>query len=201
MATKTHSALVCITMLVIGGCRSVNTQVSLSPTHYTVNVMILAVPQEAEPPMGSVSQSDVEALIKRRNTETIRFPTIHILPGETKDVETGETHSYAIGFDVEGKPTKYKTVRDGLSLRSTLSLLPDHQAKLAIAIEKSHIVRWNRSPAGNKTPVCKITSFGTTVRPKWGLWENVGKAMATETDKGKVILVRIDKPNKQPSAH
>ncbi len=119
--------------------------------------------------------------------------------GETKEVENGETHSYPIGFDADGNPTKHETVRDGLTMRSTLSLLPNRQPKLAIAVEDSHIVKWNKSPDGNKTPVCKVTTFGTTVRPKWGQWQNVGKAMATETDKGQVILVRVDKPSKQPS--
>jgi hypothetical protein len=201
MTRKTYIAFLCTAILVVGGCHSASTRVNLSPTHYTVSVMILDVPQEAEPPMGSVNQSEVEAMVKRRSTETTLFPTIHILPGETKEVENGETHSYPIGFDANGKPTQHKTVRDGLTMRSTLSLLPDHQAKLAIAVEDSRIVKWNKSPDGNKTPVCQVTSFGTTIRPKWGQWENVGKAMATGTDKGKVILVRIDKPNKQPSTH
>jgi len=163
--------------------------------------MILDMPREAEPPMGSVRQSEVERIIKRRDTDATLFPTIHILPGETKAVETGQTHSYATTFDADGKPIKHNTVRHGLSMRSTLSLLPRRQAKLAIAIENSQIVKWHRSPAGNKTPVCKVTSFATTIRPKWGQWENVGKAMATETDKGKVILVRIDEPNSPSSTH
>ena len=201
MTTKTYIAFLCIAILVVGGCRSVSTRVSLSPTHYTVSAMILDVPKEAELLMGSVSQSKVEGIVKRRNTETTLFPTIHILPGETKEVENGETHTYAIGFDADGNPTKHKTVRNGLTMRSTLSLLPNRHPKLTIAVEDSQIVKWTKSPYGDKTPVCKVTAFSTTIRPKWGQWQNVGKAMATETDKGQVILVRIDKPNKQPSTN
>ncbi len=201
MKTRIYVAFLCIALLVVGGCRSVSTRVNLSPTHYTVSAMILDLPKEAEPLMGSVSQSEVEGFVKRRNTETMLFPTIHILPGETKEVENGETHTYPVGFDADGNPTKHETVRDGLTMRSTFSLLQNQQPKLAIAVEDSQIVKWNKSSYGDKTPVCKVTAFSTTIRPKWGQWQNVGKAMATETDKCQVILVRIDKPNKHPSTN
>jgi hypothetical protein len=197
MKSYISTVFLCAGMLSVSGCGSANTKVNLSPTHYTVNAMILAVPREVEPLLGSVSQSKLEDVAKRHDTIATRLPTIHILPGETKKAETGKTHSYPIDFDAEGNPTKHNTARDGLTMRATLSLTQDQRPRLAIAVEDSKIAKWITSPAGNKTPLCEIRRSSTTIQPKWGEWHNIATVMATGTNKGQVILVRIDKPNKE----
>lgn len=189
----------CAAMLSANGCRSASTRVSLSPTHYTISAMMLTVSLEGERLLADITQSNLEDIVKRRDTTTTRLPTIHILPGETKKVETGKTHSYAIDFDAEGNPTKHKTARDGPTVQSTFSLMQDQRPKLTIAIEQSKIAKWITSPAGNRSPICEIRQISTTIQANWGEWHNIGKVMATETNEGHVILVRIDKPNKASS--
>jgi hypothetical protein len=194
MNIKEVIIFLCLAILVIGGCGSVNTQPSLSPTHYTVSVMLVELSKNTGTPLGAVSQSQLEDMIKRRNTNAIRLPTIHILPGETKQVENGKTHSFPINFGTDGEPTQYRTVRDGLIMQAMLYLMQDKRPKLTIAVEESHITKWSTGPTGLRFPKCKVTDFSTTIYGKWGQWQNVGKAMATKAAKGQVILVRIDKP-------
>jgi hypothetical protein len=199
MKTQNSIVLLCVAVLSLNGCRSVSTEVSLSPTHYTVSGMILAVSQASEPLLGSVSQSKLEDIVRERNTKTTRLPTLHILPGETRKVETGSTRIYPIAFDAEGNPREYDSVRDGLDVEATLSLMPDQRPKLSIAIQGSRIVKWITRPAGHKTPICEVRQSSTTITANWGEWHNIATVMATGTNKGEVILVRIDKPEKEPS--
>jgi len=189
----------CVAMLSVNGCRSASTHVSLSPTHYTVSAMMLTVSQAAELRLANVTQSNLEDVVKRRDTITTRLPTLHLLPGETKKVETGKTHIYAIDFDADDNPARHETARDGMTVRSTFSTMQDQQPKLAIAIEHSKIAKWITTPEGNKVPICEIRRVSTTIRANWGEWHNIGKLMANEANKGQVVLVRIDKPNKVSS--
>jgi hypothetical protein len=189
----------CVAILSVNGCRTVSTQVDLSPSHYTVNALMLVVSRDATPLLGTVPQSELESIVKRRDTQTTRLPSLHILPGETRQVETGKTHVYPVGFDAEGNPTQHETARDGLTMRATLSLTPDQRPKLAIAIEDSHIAKWMTGQSGNRLPVCELRQSSTTLLAEWGAWHNICTAMAAENNRGHVILVRIDRPTKASS--
>jgi hypothetical protein len=189
----------CAVILLISGCCSVSSRVDLSPTHYTVTVMILELSKEAEQVLNTSSQPSPEVVSKRWDVKMTRLPTLHVLVGETNAVQRGKSHSYPIECDADGKPTKYGSVMDGLTIQAALSVLPDQRPRLTIAVDDTKITAWSTSPAGNRSPVCRTRRINTTTYPHWGQWQSVGGTAATKENKGQVFLLRLDEPNKEPS--
>ena len=65
MKMQVNVAFLCAMLLVLGGCRSVSSRVDLSPTHYTVTVMILELSKEAEQVLNTSSQPNPDVVSKR----------------------------------------------------------------------------------------------------------------------------------------
>jgi len=200
MKMQVNVAFLCAMMLVLGGCRSVSSRVDLSPTHYTVTVVILELSKEAEQVLNTSSQLNPDLVSKRSDVKTTRLPTLHVLVGETNAVQTGKSYTYPIECDADGKPTKYGSIVDGVSIQATLSLLQDQRPSLAIAVDETKITDWRSiTTVGYKPPVYSTGRLTTTVLPDWGRWQRVGGTAATEEEKGIMLLLRLDEPKKEPS--
>jgi len=200
MKMQVNVAFLCAMMLVLGGCRSVSSRVDLSPTHYTVTVVILELSKEAEQVLNTSSQPNPDLVSKRSDVKTTRLPTLHVLVGETNAVQTGKSYTYPIECDADGKPTKYGSIVDGVSIQATLSLLQDQRPSLAIAVDETKITDWRSiTTVGYKPPVYSTGRLTTTVLPDWGRWQRVGGTAATEEEKGIMLLLRLDEPKKEPS--
>ena len=201
MKMQVNVAFLCAMMLVLGGCRSVSSRVDLSPTHYTVTVVLLELSKEAEQELNTSSQPNPDVVSKRSDVKTTRLPTLHVLVGETNAVQTGKSYTYPIECDADGKPTKYGSIVDGVSIQAALSLLQDQRPSLAIAVDDTKITDWSISQVGYKHPVYSTGRITTTVLPDWGRWQRVGGTAATEEEKGIMLLLRLDAPQKEPSNH
>ena len=131
--------------------------------------------------------------------KTTRLPTLHVLVGETNAVQTGKSYTYPIECDADGKPTKYGSIVDGVSIQAALSLLQDQRPSLAIAVDDTKITDWRISQVGYKHPVYSTGRITTTVLPDWGRWQRVAGTAATEKEKGIMLLLRLDGPQKKPT--
>lgn len=195
MRTRIWGLWLCAAVLIAGGCRSLPTQVELSPTDYTVTAVILDLSNKAQQLLTDAHYSNVDRIVRRWDTKVTRLPTIHIRPKQTRKVETGELHTYPIEFDADGNPTRYQTTRDGLSFEATFSIVSqDRVPRLETVIKDSRIVDWKTVRPGHRFPVCRVREIGTTVFPKWGQWQDVGVLAETKEDNALVVLVRIDQP-------
>lgn len=189
-------AFLCAIVLLLGGCCSTGTRVDLSPTHYTVSVMMLELSKKAEEVLNAANEPNPEAVAGRRDVKTALLPTVHVLVGETNSIQSGKSYTYPIEDDSNGTPIKCGSVIDGSTIQAALSLLPDQRPSLAIAVDDTKIIAWEVSPAGNKYPLYTTRSFNTTIIPHLGRWQRVGGMAGTGNDKGTVFLVRLDEPNK-----
>ncbi len=192
MRSSVSMAVMLVMMSLVAGCRTVDTQVELSATQYTVTTMMLELPQESIEFLASASQSNVDTVVNRRDTKMTCFPTIHLIPDKTKEIDNRKSYVYPLEFGADGKPNRYENVKTGQLISTTLSLLKYGIPRLAISLYDSNIQKWKtfKSPIGEKYkyPVCFVRQLSTVVNPAWGQWETVG--LAGEH----IILVRLDQP-------
>ncbi|NQU40814.1 MAG: hypothetical protein HQ523_12755 [Lentisphaerae bacterium] len=181
----------------ISGCRTADLTVSLRPTEYTVTALVLQLSAEGATVLGDGAGPALEATVRRWDTKTERMPTIHISPGETRDIDERKVHKYPVAFDQDGKPKRYDESKEGILFRTTLLLLPDGTPVLRILIDATRMAEWktfSRSGQEFRFPILDNRKIETTVRPKWGQWLNIGELTPAEGEKGLAIVVRLDRP-------
>jgi hypothetical protein len=191
---KVHASLAfwCTVILFVSGCRSVNTQVELDATHYSVTALILELSENAEKKLRFVGDANLEKIVNRRDTKTQLLPTIHLSPGETREIDEREAYNYAATVYADGSIAENAAVKAGGLIRATLTLLPDGKAVLAVMIEYSEITSWKSYAkiAGReiKYPVVSRKRIETTILPQWGKWHKFGETAATTKAKGQAFL-------------
>jgi len=139
-------------------------------------------------------QGKLEDILKRRDSKVTRLPTVHLLPGDTVEIDEQKPYTYPISFNPDGTAKENKTVAIGQLIRITLHETPDMKIrlKMGVFLEDAVVTGWRNIPApldkSYRYPTIRRRNIGSDISPQLSTWHILG-----ESD-GVLFAVRVDPP-------
>jgi len=208
----------CVALLVTG-CSTVKPEPPLEPvpvmpeakpTDYAIETLMLDVNKLSRKLLFSSPDANLQTVVKDPSTVASRFPVLYVTPGTNIVVDNRKVYRYPVEFDAQGQPTKFETHGVGQLIQAGLSVDKSGTVLIALAMEDSTAVSFERIKTGGKEvyerPTCRTrqASLRAPVElDKWVLASNDSmlvetkeKKVATEERVWRVTLIKVVPPKK-----
>ena len=183
-------------LALLAGCSrpEVDLGVELSPHAYTVSVKILEYSEKVGALLRDSGEKTIAKVMGHEGTLVTTLPTVHLLPGESREVDRRKEHPFLVDSDT--MPNRYQSFTTGEYLRVMLTLMPSGAPALAIHLDAPKVVGWEDvlGPGGitYKYPQRQTILVHSTLSPPWSTWQIV------EQNADAAVVVRIDRPLLSP---
>ena len=183
-------------LALLAGCSrpEVDLGVELSPNAYTVSVKILEYSEKVGALLRDSGEKTIAKVMGHEGTLVTTLPTVHLLPGESREVDRRKEHPFLVDSDT--MPNRYQSFTTGEYLRVMLTLMPSGAPALAIHLDAPKVVGWEDvlGPGGMTYiyPQCQTILVHSTLSPRWSTWQIVDQNAEA------AVVVRIDRPTLSP---
>ncbi len=163
---------VCVLLLAVG-CRFLTLAPRTQEGAYVVEAVIIQMSEEEERLLRSDFEGNMSRVMKRKDTEVIRFPTVSLLPGQEVLRDERRPVEYREPGEVGGPPGQRQVELLGEKIKASIREVEETTAVMEVSFESRRITAWH-SFDGGKLPEVRFASTDMTVKVVLGEWFLMG---------------------------